>query len=264
MTAPGVRRVRGLHGRGLWSLYRFGMLRLARFGLEVFAGPVLSALLFLLVFSVALGETQTVGGGLTFQQYLVPGLVLFTLTHSAFDMAAFPLVYDKMEGTVQDVLMSPLSPAEQAAGYALPGATAGLVTGGATLALAALVVPLPWTAPWLAAGFALGTASLFALVGVMVGLWARKWDQLALADTFLMLPLAFLSGAFFTLEGLPPLGRDLIALNPVFHAIDGARLGLLGQAQGAPGPAAAILLAMNLLAALLAWRLFARGYRLKA
>ena len=264
MTALQVRRVGRVHGRGLWSLYRCGMVRLLRFGLEVFAGPVLSALLFLLVFAIALDGTQSVAGGYTFQQFLVPGIVLFTLTHSAFDMAAFPLVYDKMEGVLQDVLMSPLGPAEQAAGYALPGMTAGLVTGALTLGVASLFVPLPMPAPWVLLGFAVGAAALFAMVGVLVGLWARKWDQLALADTFLMLPLAFLSGAFFTLEGLPALGRDLIAFNPVFYAIDGARFGALGI-QAAPLLHGAMLLGgMNLLAAGTVWRLFARGYRLKA
>lgn len=257
------RRIGWLHGRGLWSFYRFGLLRMLRFGLEVFAGPVLSALLFLLVFSIAIGGTQVLPSGFTFQQFLAPGIAMFTLTHSAFSMAAFPLVYDKMEGTIQDVLMSPLGPLEVAVGYILPGVTVGLLTGGATLAVAALVVPIPMPAPGALVFFALAAGLLFAMLGTIVGLAARKWDQLATADTFLMLPLAFLSGAFFTLDGLPELGRTLIAFNPVFYAIDGARYAALGIREASVLTGAGVVLGLNAVVGVLVWRLFAIGFRLK-
>jgi ABC-2 type transport system permease protein len=256
--------VRGLHGRGLWAFYRFGMLRLVRFGLEVFAGPVLSALLFLLVFAIAIGDTQALPSGLTFQQFLAPGIAMFTLTHSAFSMAAFPLVYDKMEGVLQDVLMSPLAALEVAAGYVLPGMTAGIMTGAATLAVAMLFIPIPLAAPLWLLVFALLGGLLFAMLGAIVGLWAIKWDQLSTADTFLMLPLAFLSGAFFTLDGLPALGRTLIAFNPVYYAIDGARYGALGIHEAPVTTCLLVVLALNLAIGALVWRLFAIGYRLKA
>jgi ABC-2 type transport system permease protein len=257
------RRIGWCHARGLWSFYRFGLLRMLRFGLEVFAGPVLSALLFLLVFAIAIGDTQMLAGGLTFQQFLAPGIAMFTLTHSAFSMAAFPLVYDKMEGVLQDVLMSPLGALEVAAGYTLPGVTVGLITGGATLAVAAMVMPLPRPAPGVLVFFALAAGLLFAMLGTIVGVAARKWDQLSTADTFLMLPLAFLSGAFFTLDGLPEIGRTLIAFNPVFYAIDGARYATLGIQEASIATGAAVVLGLNAAVGLLVWRLFASGYRLK-
>lgn len=259
----GPRRIGRVHGRGLWSFYQHGLRRIVRFGVETLGGPILSALLFLLVFSIAIGGTQESVGGLSFQQFLAPGIAMFTLIHTAFSMAAFPLVYDKMEGIIQDLLMSPLSPLETAAGYMLGGVTAGLITGAATILLAWIFVPLPMAAPWTFAAFAVGAAVLFSGVGAVVGLWAEKWDQLAVANTFLMLPLAFLSGAFFTLDSVPDLGRELIALNPVFYAIDGARFGILGTQAASPFLAAAVVLVLDAVVVLLVWRLFATGYKLK-
>jgi ABC-2 type transport system permease protein len=145
----------------------------------------------------------------------------------------------------------------------LPGVTAGLLTGGLTLAVAALVIPVPLPAPGVLLFFSLAAGLLFAMLGTVVGLWAVKWDQLSTADTFLMLPLAFLSGAFFTLDGLPEIGRALIALNPVFYAIDGARFGALGTATAPVATGAAVVIGLNLVLGLLVWRLFATGYRLK-
>lgn len=257
------RRIGVVHGRGLWTFYRHGLLRLLRLGGETLIGPVLTALLFLVVFAIALGDTQRLEAGVTFQQFLVPGVAMFTLIHSAFSMAAFPLVYDKLEGIIQDLLMSPLAAFETAAGYILIGATWGLATGVATVLAAWAFVPLPMAAPGALLGFAVAAAVLFGAIGVVAGLWAEKWDQLSVADTFLMLPLAFLSGAFFTLDSVPELGRQLIALNPVFYAIDGARFGVLGISQAPPLLAAGIVLLLDAAAVILVWRLFARGYKLK-
>lgn len=261
MRAP--RRIGLIHWRGLWALYRWSMIRFARFALEALVGPVASALLFLLVFAIAIGESQRLGADVTFIQYLAPGIATFTLAHAAFENAAFPIVHDKLEGIIQDSLASPLASWEVAAGYTLAGATAGLLTGGLTMLVAWLFVPLPMTAPWALLGFAAAAALLFALVGTLAGLWADKWDQLAVVDTFMMLPLAFLSGAFFTLDSLPLLGRELIAFNPMFYVIDGVRFGALGVQQASLTLAAGIALALNVAVAIIVWRLFRAGYKIK-
>lgn len=257
------RRIGVVHVRGLWSFYTHGLWRAMRFGIEVVIGPVASGLLFLLVFSIALEGTQDLGPGVTFQQYLVPGIAMFTLIHNAFEMAAFPVTYDKMEGVIQDPLMSPLAPWEVAAGYALGGASIGLVTGALTFLIGWLFVPLALPAPFVLVAFAAAAALLFAILGTVTGLWADKWDQLALVDTFLMLPLALLSGAFFSLESVPELGRQLIACNPVFYAIDGARFAAVGVRDSSTALAGAVMLALNLAAAVALWRLFSIGYKIK-
>ncbi len=209
-----------------------------------------------------MAETQTLRAGTSFLQYLAPGIAAFTLIHAAFENAAFPVVYDKLEGSLEDLLMSPLSRFEVAAGYVLAGATSGLVVGAGTLALAWAFVPLAMPQPGWLLLFGTLAALLFAALGVVVGLWAEKWDQMSVADTFLMLPLAFLSGAFFTLDSVPAVGRSLIQLNPVFYAIDGVRHGALGWSEADPWLSAAIVAALVLAAVTLAGRLFAVGYKI--
>lgn len=257
------RRIGRVHGRGLWAHYHRGMARFFRFGLEALVGPVASSLLFLLVFSIAIADTQQMAAGVTFVQFLAPGIAMFTLINSAFDTASFPIVYDKLDGMVQDLMMSPLAPWEMAAGYALAGATSGLITGGLTMAIAWLVLPLPMAAPLALLGHAVVAALLFGLVGTAVGLWADKWDQLSVVNTFMLLPLAFLSGAFFSLDNIPVLGRQLMAFNPVFYAIDGARYGVLGTHQAPLALGAAVVLALLAAAAAVVWRLFSIGYKIK-
>lgn len=261
--ASAPRRVGVVFWRGFWAHYRRNVLRVVRYGLETVVGPVAFALLFLLVFSVALGGTQRLAAGLDLAEFLVPGIAMFTLAHASFEVAASSLIYDKLEGMVTDVLMAPLSAGEAAAGYALAGATTGLATGALALGAMALFVPVPMADPALAVGFALGAGVLFGTLGTLAGLWADKWDQYAAIDTFMMLPLGFLSGAFFSVASVPAPGRELIALNPVFYAVDGFRAGVLGVAEAAWPLAAAVVLALDVAAWLLCWRLFRAGYKLK-
>jgi ABC-2 type transport system permease protein len=244
-------------------MYRFGLLRFLKFGLETLVGPVLSALLFLVVFALALADTQAVGPGTSFLQFLVPGIAAFALIQASYEMAAFPVVYDKLEGALSDLLMSPLMEWEIALAYAAAGATAGLLVGTGTLAVAWTVVPLAFPNPVLALACAVLAALAFAFLGTVVGLWAEKWDQLSVVDTFLMLPLAFLSGAFFTLDGLPPAGAALIRLNPVTYAIDGVRAGALGWSAAAPALSLAVVAALAVAAGALSLRLFSRGWKIK-
>lgn len=252
-----------VHWRGLWTFYVWSLRRLLKFGLETLVGPVLSSLLFLLVFSIALAETQVLRENTSFIQFLAPGIAMFTLINGAFDNAAFPVVYDKLEGSMQDLLMSPLAPWEVALGYVLGGATAGVLVGGATLAVASAFVALPLPGLGWVAAFGVLSALAAACVGVIVGLWAEKWDQLSMVDTFMLLPLAFLSGAFFTLDSVPAFGAQLIQANPVFYAVDGVRAGALGWSTAAPALSLAVVAALLAALGATALRLFQIGYKIK-
>lgn len=252
-----------INGRGLWTLVSRDLRRYWKDAWESLGGPVVSSLLFLAVFALALGGHGWAGGGLSFTQFVVPGIAMFTLTHSAFYNAAVAIVYDKYEGVLADILSAPLSGLEIAAGYLLSATANGLVTGMAVLGLMALFVDLPFTQPLAFLAFAVAGAVCFALIGVLVGLWAERWDHYSAAETFLILPLGFLSGAFFPLEDLPDIARRIILLNPAFHAVDGVRFGVTGMSAWQPGASLAILLVVDLALGLLAWRLFAVGYKIK-
>lgn len=257
------RRFGPVNWRGLWTLYRRAFLRFLKFAVEGVLGQVVSSALFLTVFTLALPERVETLGGVEPLVFLLPGIVAYQGFHSAFENAAFPVVYDKLEGMIGDVMMAPLRAWEVVLAYVGAATLGGLVTGGVILALGALVVPLPLASLPVVLAYALLGSLLFALVGFLTGLWAEKWDRYAVVETFLVLPLGILSGTFFTLQAVPELGRELMRFNPVFYAIDGLRAGFIGTAQAPFGLGLAVLALLCLALFLLCWRLLATGYKVR-
>ena len=259
---PRVRRFPTLNWRGMWSLFRRDQVRFFRYAAESIAGPAVSSLMFLAVFQLALGNEGPLPG-VTMAQFLVPGIAMFSLTHSAFENAAVALFHDKIEGMITDILGAPLRPLEVIGALTATAACNGLITTAVVLALMAVFVEMPLVAPLAVLGFALAAALLFALLGLIVGIWAERWDHYSAVETFLVFPIAVLSGAFFAVSSLPAETQWLFRANPVFHALEGFRFGFTGQSQEPPLLAAAVLAAMIAGLGLLAWRLYARGYKLK-
>jgi len=263
-VVPQPRHFGWVNWRGLWTLYRRGAFRYLRYGVESIGGPAVSSLLFLAVFSLALGGRGEMVPGFTLVQFIAPGIIIFSLTHSAFEGAATPLIYDKMEGMIGDVIGAPLTPIEITAGYLLSATGNGLITGAVVLALMAVFVDMTPHAPLAVLGFAIAASALFALIGMVVGLWADRWDNYSAAETFLILPIGLLSGAFFTLRGVPEGARWLFDLNPVFHAVQGFRYGFIGAAEAPVAVSAAVLVGLDLVLGVLVWLLIALGYKIKA
>ncbi len=262
-AAPAPRRFGCVNWRGLWSLYRRDLVRFFRYGVESIAGPAVSSLLFLAVFDLALGGPGEMVPGASLAQFIAPGIVMFSMAHSAFQSAAVPIVYDKLEGVIGDIVGAPLTALEVIAAYALAATTNSLATGAVVLALMSVFVDLPLHSLAAALGFALMAAVLFAFAGIVLGLWAERWDNYAAAESFLILPLGLLSGAFFSLQGVSEGARWLFELNPVFHAVQGFRFGFIGSAEAAVLTSGAVLIALDLMLACLAWRLLASGYKIK-
>ncbi|SMF06883.1 ABC-2 type transport system permease protein [Tistlia consotensis] len=258
------RRFGRVNWRGLWTLYQRAFLRYLKFAVEGIVGPMISAALFLAVFVLALPQGRSSLGGVEPLVFLVPGIGAYQGFHAAFENAAFPIVYDKLEGMMSDVLMAPLRPWEVVIAYVGAAALAGMTTGAVILGLISLIVPLPLADLGTVLVFAALGSLLFALVGFLTGLWAEKWDRYALVETFLVMPLGILSGTFFTLDAVPAAGREAMLLNPVFYGIDGLRAGFIGSAQASPGTGAALLAGLCLVLFLVAWRLFASGYKVRA
>jgi ABC-2 type transport system permease protein len=263
VAPPAPRRFAAANWRGLRSLVWRGVWRYLKMAWHTLGGPCISSLLLLAVFVLAAGGSGQIAPGLALAEFLVPGIVVFQLAHAAFENAAFPVLDDKLEGMISDILAAPLSPLEILAGYVLPAVVSGLATGTAILGLGWLFADLRLHDPGALVGFALAAALLFALLGAFVGLWADRWEHYAMAETFLILPLGFLSGTFFTLASLPEAARPLIAINPLFHAVGGVRYALTGYAETALLPGALLLGGLILCLWLVLWRLFFLGYKLK-
>lgn len=258
-----------VNGRGLATLIGRGLWRHLHMWVHSLGGAAVSNLLFLTVLvlarDAALGPVWVDGAGRAYDaaSFVAPGLIAYAACHAAFETVGMYLVWDKMEGVVQDLLSAPLTAAELLAGWVLGATLAGFASGAAVTLVFLPFVDWPWPDPLPLLGFGMLGLLFFALLGVLVGLWARKWDHYAAAETFLLLPLGLLSGTFFLRQDLPPLGRELLFANPVFHVIDGIRSGFLGRSDGEPLFAVLLLLGLVTALSLVAWRLVLRGWHLK-
>jgi ABC-2 type transport system permease protein len=248
---------------GVASLYRRELKRFLSEWRRTLGGAAVSALLFLAAFHLAQDPAPQPLPGVSLIAFLIPGLVVISIAQRSFEAAAFSILFDKLEGVIGDVLTPPLSAAERALAYALAAASAGLASG------AAVVLVLAPFAAWLRvqpvplALFLVMTALLHSLLGIAAGLWAERWEKLAATQTFGLAPLIYLSGAFFPTGDMPYWGRFAVKLNPAYYAVDGLRFSWLGQSEQAPLLGAGLLVLLNILLLILAWRLFAAGYKLK-
>jgi len=250
--------------RGLWTLFLRAVKRHLRRWIESLAGPSCTLLLYLTVLVLARGDgREELLPGIDLVSFVAAGLVIHATCLSAFETTAAYMVWERMEGIIQDQLAAPFSPFELLAGWVLGGVCCGLITGGV---MTAVVLPfVDWPAvdlPTLFAFALLGTF-LFALIGVLVGLWARKWDHYAAAEAFVLIPLGLLAGTFFLREELPAAGQWLLAANPVYYIVDGFRSGLVGYSDGNSLVGILLLIALVYCLTIVDWRLVGRGWRLK-
>jgi len=261
--APRPRQFGAVNRRGLWTLYLRGVRRHLGDAWETLGGPCVSTVLFLAVFALAAQERFTVASGLGIAAFIAPGLVVFAISHAAYESAAAAILMDKHGGMIGDLLGAPLTALELTLGHVLSAATNGLATGTAVLLMALPFVDLAWPGPLTGLLFAALAALLFGAVGTLTGLWAERWEQYSAVESFLVLPLMFLSGAFFARADLPDAGALAVSLNPLFYAVDGMRRGLAGHGEVAAWSGAAVLAALACGLFLVTWRLFFVGYKVK-
>jgi ABC-2 type transport system permease protein len=261
---PGVRRFGRVNWRGVWTLYLKEVTRFAKLWAQTVFAPVTTALLFLAIFALAIGRTRAQVQGLDFTTFLAPGLIMMQVLQNAFTNTSSSIMVSKIQGNIVDLLMPPLSPSELTSAISLGGLTRGLV-----VALSVGLVVLPFVDLgiahlWATVYFAAAGALLMSILGIIAGIWADKFDHLAAINNFAIMPLAFLSGTFYSVRDLPPLAFHIAQFNPFFHLIDGFRYGVTGHADGDPLLGAAILLLINAALFALTYRLFSIGWRLKA
>ena len=256
------RRYAGANWLGLWALYLKEIRRFWKVGGQTLGAPVVTSLLYMMVFAVATSGARPTGG-LPFVTFMAPGLVMMTMLNNAFANSSSSLLQAKMQGLTQDFLTPPLSPGELTAGFALGAITRGVIVGVVTWLCVMPFAHLGVAHLWAVAYFGFMACAIMACTGILAALWAVKFDHLATVTNFVVMPLTFLSGTFYSVERLPPLFRAASRFNPMFYLIDGFRYGFIGQAdQDLPvGTAFVGLLAVGLAA--LVWRLFTTGYRLK-
>jgi ABC-2 type transport system permease protein len=247
-----------------WTLFRKELSRFVKVAVQTIAAPVLTALLYLVIFGHVLEGRLQVYEGVRYTAFLVPGLVMMSLLQNAFANSSSSLMQSKMTGNIVFVLLPPISYVEFFAAYVAAAALRGLVVGAGVLAVTAAFTGLRFAAPLWALAFALAGALLLGTLGLIAGIVSDKIDQLAAFQNFVIMPLTFLSGVFYSIHALPPFWQRLSHANPFFYMVDGFRYGFFGVADFSPAASLAIVGLALLAVAGGALALLRSGYKLRS
>ena len=250
---------------GLQTLYLREVQRFMKVALQTLAAPVITSILFLMVFSVAIGNRAGLSGGVDFVTFLIPGLVMMTVLQNAFANTSSSIVVSKVQGNIVDLLMPPLGPGELLVGLAAGGMTRGIMVGIVAAASLGILggVGLP-SQPLVALAFLFLGSLLMSLAGILAGIKANKFDEMAAITNFVIQPLAFLSGTFYSVNRLPAPFDTIATLNPVFYVIDGFRYGMIGVSDRSILIGFASLAVLNLVLGYVCYRVLCSGWRLKS
>lgn len=263
-TALGVRRFGRVNWLGMWTLYTKEVQRFIKVWMQTLMAPIITTLLFLAIFSLALAGLRPDINGVPFINFLAPGLIMMAIVQNAFANSSSSLLVSKVQGNVVDILMPPLSPAELNIGITMGGLTRGMFVGAGTfVGMSAFVSMSIYSLP-AAIFYAAIASALMSLVGLLGGIWAEKFDHLATVTNFVITPLAFLSGTFYSVQQLPDFAFWVTQYNPFFYMIDGFRYALTGHAEGSLLFGVSLLTGLTLILAIAAHVVLARGYRLKS
>ena len=249
---------------GLQTLYLKEVRRFLKVPGQTLAAPVVTTLMFLLIFTLALGRGGRTVGDVPFLEFLAPGLIMMAIIQNAFSNTSSSMLIAKIQGNIVDLLMPPLRPGELLFGLIAGGVTRGLLVAIAVTLAMLPFVPLAPPHPGLVAFHAVGGSLMLALLGLLGGIWAEKFDQMAALTNFVITPLSFLSGTFYSIAQLPEPFHAIALANPLFYLIDGLRFGFTGHADGSPLLGVVVVIAVNAGLWLLTHHVLARGYRLKA
>ena len=255
-----------LAGYGWVTLLYKELLRFWKVSFQTVAAPILTSLLYLLIFSHVLESRVSVfDGQVRYSAFLVPGLVMMSVLQNAFANSSSSLIQSKITGNLIFVLLTPLSPLELFAAYVVGAVVRGLIVGAGVLLVTFLLFPSLASAshPLWAIGFALLGSAILGTLGLIAGIAADKFDQLAAFQNFIIVPLTFLSGVFYSIHTLPPFWQALSHFNPFFYMIDGFRYGFFGLSDIAPATSLAVVATFCLALTALALVLLKRGYKLR-
>lgn len=263
---PGVPVIARLNTEGLKTLYLKEVRRFFKVQLQTIWAPAVTTLMFLVIFAVALGRGNILILGVPYADFLGPGLIVMGMIQNSFANTSSSILVAKVQGSIIDVLMPPLSAGELMLAWVGGALTRAWLVGLAVWAVMALApgVNVPVKDPVLVLYFGSMGAILLALLGILTGVWADKFDHAAAATNFVIQPLTLLSGTFYAVERLGPTVAVIAHANPFFHVIDGFRAGFIGVSDGPLGQSALLLALVNIALWFLCYRVVKSGWKLRA
>ena len=248
---------------GLRTLYMREIRRFSKVYTQTIIAPIVTTLLFLAVFSLALGGARRVVAGLPFVEFLAPGLIMMAIAQNAFANTSSSIMVSKIQGNIVDILMPPFTANELWLALVMGGASRGIAVGLAVGVAMTFFVDLGLYAPGYILFHALLASVLLSQLGMIGGIWAEKFDHMAAITNFFITPLAFLSGTFYSVQRLPETFQAIAHFNPFFFMIDGFRYGVIGHADGNLTAGLVVMIAINVVLWLVSTRMLHSGYKLK-
>ncbi|MCD6734252.1 MAG: ABC transporter permease [Burkholderiaceae bacterium] len=249
--------------QGFATLLHKEILRFVKVGVQTVAAPVLTAMLYLVIFSHVLEDRVQVFEGVRYTSFLLPGLVMMSVLQNAFANSSSSLIQSKITGNIVFLLLAPLSHREMYAAYVLASMLRGMAVGAGVFFVTAWFANLSFAAPGWILVFALLGSAILGTMGLIAGIWAEKFDQIAAFQNFIIMPLTFLSGVFYSVKSLPGFWQTLSHLNPFFYMVDGFRYGFFGASDVPPATSFVVVAATLAVVSAIALRLLASGYRLR-
>lgn len=249
--------------RGIAAIYHFEMARTLRTLGQSIASPVISTVLYFIVFGSAIGSRMQAIDGISYGAYIVPGLIMLTVLSQSVANASFGIYFPRFSGTIYEILSAPLSPIEIVAGYVGAAATKSFLIAILILATASLFVPLHIAHPIIMLFFLILTCITFSLLGFIIGIWADGFEKLQLIPLLVITPLTFLGGSFYSINLLPPLWYVVSLFNPVVYLVSGFRWSFYGAADVTPLTSLGVMILFLILCMVVITKIFKTGYRIR-
>ncbi len=263
LTRPEAPAARYSALTGFRTLFYKEALRFWKVSVQTVAAPILTAMLYLLIFAHVLESRVKVYEGVSYTAFLIPGLVMMSMLQNAFANSVSSLIQSKISGNVVFILLPPLSHWEIFSAYVLAAMVRALVVGAGVLAVTVWFAWPNWSAPTWILTFALLSSAVMGTLGLIAGVWAEKFDQVAAFQNFVIMPATFLSGVFYSIHSLPTFWQNASHANPFFYMIDGFRYGFFGTSDVSPWTSLAVVCVTLLVCAATAIRLLKTGYKLR-
>ena len=249
---------------GFFTLYKKEILRFLIVAIQTIISPLVTALLFLMVLSLAIGNERTSVLGFPFITFLAPGLIAMQIIQQAFSHTSSSIMIGKIQGNIVDILYAPLSPGEITLATILAAVTRSLMIAVVSIVVFSFIVDLQFHNFYYIFIYTFLGSFILGAVGIIVGLWADKFDNMASATNFIIVPLSFLSGTFYSIKKLPEILQKISEWNPFFYIIDGFRYGFLGVSDGSLKFGLSYLIILSFLTWFASYILFKKGYKIKS